>query len=66
MHNRTFILNSCGHCILAMMRFPLEGDTRFFFFEKGFLNRHLFYFFLRENKIRKKTQNMTHNMEKRI
>ena len=53
----------CGHRILAMIRFQLKGETYFlllYIFENGF-GVVTYFTFLRENKIRKKTLNVTHN-----
>ena len=59
-----------GHRTLAMMLFSLKGETCFFFFvflknhfENGFGVATYFILFLRENKIRKKTLNVTLNMK---
>ena len=55
---------------LSIRRFPLKGETHFCilgkpFFENGF-SVAPYFIFLRENKIRKKTLNVTPNMEKRV
>ena len=48
--NKIFIINKCGPCISARMRFHLNDTTCFFYFEKVLESSLIFVLFLKEKK----------------